>query len=152
MGFGAKITREQERQSGEILKMVQPEDLLEYGMIPEFIGRLPVIAALHDLDRESLIRILQEPKNAIVKQLQKLFEMEGVRLRFTEDALEAVAREAIGRKSGARGLRAILEDCLLDIMYQLPSLENVKECVIDREVILKKGKPFLIYEPVKQHA
>ena len=152
MGFGAKITREQERQSGEILKMVQPEDLLEYGMIPEFIGRLPVIAALHDLDRESLIRILQEPKNAIVKQLQKLFEMEGVRLRFTEDALEAVAREAIGRKSGARGLRAILEDCLLDIMYQLPSLENVKECVIDREVILKKGKPFLIYESVKQHA
>jgi len=152
MGFGAKITREQERQSGEILKMVQPEDLLEFGMIPEFIGRLPAIAALHDLDRASLIRILQEPKNAIIKQLQKLFEMEGVRLRFTEDAMRAVAQEAIGRKSGARGLRAILEDCLLDIMYELPSLENVKECVIDKEVILKKGKPFLIYEPVKQHA
>ena len=140
IGFGAKITREQERQSGEILKMVQPEDLLEFGMIPEFIGRLPVIAALHDLDQASLIRILQEPKNAIIKQLQKLFEMEGVRLRFTEDALKATAQQAIGRKSGARGLRTILEDCLLDIMYELPSLENVKECVIDKEVILKKGK------------
>jgi len=152
IGFGAKITREQERQSGEILKMVQPEDLLEFGMIPEFIGRLPVIAALHDLDQASLIRILQEPKNAIIRQLQKLLEMEGVRLRFTEDALKAAAQQAIGRKSGARGLRTILEDCLLDIMYELPSLENVKECVIDKEVILKKGKPFLIYEPVKQHA
>jgi ATP-dependent Clp protease ATP-binding subunit ClpX len=152
IGFGAKITREQEHQSGEILKMVQPEDLLEFGMIPEFIGRLPVIAALHDLDQASLIRILQEPKDAIIRQLQKLFEMEGVRLRFTEDALKAAAQQAIGRKSGARGLRTILEDSLLDIMYELPSLENVKECVIDKEVILKKGKPFLIYEPVKQHA
>jgi ATP-dependent Clp protease ATP-binding subunit ClpX len=152
MGYGARMTRDQERQSGEILKLVQPEDLLEFGMIPEFIGRLPVIAALHDLNQESLIRILQEPKNAIIKQLQKLFEMEGVRLKFTEDALKATAQEAISRKSGARGLRAILEDCLLDIMYELPSLENVKECVIDKDVILKKGKPFLIYEPVKQHA
>lgn len=152
MGYGARMTRDQERQSGEILKMVQPEDLLEFGMIPEFIGRLPVIAALHDLNQESLITILQEPKNAIIKQLQKLFEMEGVRLKFTEDALKATAHEAISRKSGARGLRAILEDCLLDVMYELPSLENVKECVIDKDVILKKGKPFLIYEPIKQHA
>jgi ATP-dependent Clp protease ATP-binding subunit ClpX len=152
MGFGARIVREKERESGEILRMVQPEDLLEFGMIPEFIGRLPVIAALHDLNQESLIRILQEPKNAIIKQMQKLFEMEGVRLRFTEEALKAAAQEAIGRKSGARGLRTILEDCLLDIMYELPSLENVKECVIDKDVVLKKGKPFLIYESVKQHA
>jgi len=152
MGYGAKITRNDERQSGEILKMVQPEDLLEFGLIPEFIGRLPVIAALEDLDQQALIRILQEPKNALVKQLQKLFEIEGVRLKFTEDALTATALEAIGRRSGARGLRAILEDCLLDIMYELPSLENVKECIIDKDVILKKGKPFLIYEPVKQHA
>jgi ATP-dependent Clp protease ATP-binding subunit ClpX len=152
MGFGAKIAREQERESSEILRMVQPEDLLEFGLIPEFIGRLPVIAALPDLNQESLVRILVEPKNAIVKQLQKLFEMEGVHLRFTEEALKAAAQEAIGRKSGARGLRTILEDCLLDIMYELPSLENVKECVIDKDVILKKGKPFLIYESVKQLA
>jgi ATP-dependent Clp protease ATP-binding subunit ClpX len=152
MGFGAKIAREQERESGEILRMVQPEDLLEFGLIPEFIGRLPVIAALPDLNQESLVRILVEPKNAIIKQLQKLFEMEGVHLRFTEEALKAAAQEAIGRRSGARGLRTILEDCLLDIMYELPSLENVKECVIDKDVILKKGKPFLIYESVKQLA
>jgi ATP-dependent Clp protease ATP-binding subunit ClpX len=152
MGFGAKIAREQEREASEILRMVQPEDLLEFGLIPEFIGRLPVIAALPDLNQESLVRILVEPKNAIVKQLQKLFEMEGVHLRFTEEALKAAAQEAIGRKSGARGLRTILENCLLDIMYELPSLENVKECVIDKDVILKKGKPFLIYESVKQLA
>jgi ATP-dependent Clp protease ATP-binding subunit ClpX len=152
MGFGAKIARQQERESGDILRMVQPEDLLDFGLIPEFIGRLPVLAALPDLNRESLVRILLEPKNAIVKQLQKLFEMEGVHLRFTEEALKATAQEAIGRKSGARGLRTILEDCLLDIMYELPSLENVKECVIDEDVVLKKGKPFLIYESVKQLA
>jgi ATP-dependent Clp protease ATP-binding subunit ClpX len=152
MGFGAKIAREQEREASEILRMVQPEDLLEFGLIPEFIGRLPVIAALPDLNQESLVRILVEPKNALVKQLQKLFEMEGVHLRFTDEALKATAQEAIGRKSGARGLRTILEDCLLDIMYELPSLENVKECVIDKDVILKKGKPFLIYESVKQLA
>lgn len=152
MGYGARIHREPERESGEILKMVQPEDMLEFGMIPEFVGRLPVIAALHDLSQESLIRIMQEPKNAIVKQLQKLFEMEGVSLRFTEEALQITAQEAIGRKAGARGLRTILEDRLLDIMYELPSLENVKECVIDKDVILKKGKPFLIYESVKQLA
>jgi ATP-dependent Clp protease ATP-binding subunit ClpX len=107
---------------------------------------------LHDLNQESLIRILQEPKNAITRQLQKLFEMEGVQLRFTEEALKTTAQEALGRKSGARGLRAILEDCLLDTMYELPSLENIKECVIDKDVILKKGKPYLIYESVKQHA
>jgi ATP-dependent Clp protease ATP-binding subunit ClpX len=152
MGYGARIHRQQERKSGEILDMVQPEDLLEFGLIPEFVGRLPVIAALHDLSQESLIRILQEPKNAIVKQLQKLFAMEEVSLRFTEEALQAIAQEAIDRKAGARGLRTILEDRLLDIMYELPCLENVKECVIDKDVILKKGKPFLIYESVKQLA
>jgi len=152
MGFGAKIVREDQREAGEILKMVRPQDLIEFGMIPEFIGRLPVVAALHDLNQEFLIRILQEPKNAITRQLQKLFEMEGVQLRFTEEALKTTAKEAIGRKSGARGLRAILEDCLLDTMYELPSLENIKECVIDKDVILKKGKPYLIYESVKQHA
>jgi ATP-dependent Clp protease ATP-binding subunit ClpX len=152
IGYGAKIAQNNERQSDELLKMVQPEDLLEFGLIPEFIGRIPVIAALDDLDQQALIRILQEPKNALVKQLQKLFEMEGVRLKFTEDALTAAAQEAIGRKSGARGLRTILEDCLLDIMYELPSLENIKECIIDKDVVLKRGNPFLIYEPVKRHA
>jgi len=152
MGYGAKIVQENRREAGEILKMIQPRDLIEFGMIPEFIGRLPVVAALHDFNQEFLIRILQEPKNAITRQLQKLFEMEGVQLRFTEEALKTTAQEALGRKSGARGLRAILEDCLLDTMYELPSLENIKECVIDKDVILKKGKPYLIYESVKQHA
>jgi len=152
MGYGAKIVQEDRREASEILKMIQPRDLIEFGMIPEFIGRLPVVAALHDLNQESLVRILREPKNAITRQLQKLFEMEGVQLRFTEEALKTTAQEALGRKSGARGLRAILEDCLLDTMYELPSLENIKECVIDKDVILKKGKPYLIYESVKQHA
>ena len=152
IGYGARIMQDKTAEIGNILKDVQPEDLLKYGFIPEFLGRLPVIAPFHDLKEAALIRILTEPKNALLKQYQKLFEMEGVRLRFTDEALKTVAQEAIGRKSGARGLRAILEDCLLETMYELPSLENVKECVIDKDVILKKGKPFLIYESVKQHA
>ncbi len=152
MGFGAKIVRENERNRGDILNWVQPEDLLNFGFIPEFIGRLPVIAPLHDLDEGSLIRILNQPKNALIKQFEKMFEMEGVSLRFTDGALKAIAQEAIGRKSGARGLRTILEACLLETMYELPSLANVKECTISEEVILKKDKPILIYESVKQHA
>jgi ATP-dependent Clp protease ATP-binding subunit ClpX len=126
--------------------------LLNYGFIPEFIGRLPVIAPLNDLSESSLIRILQEPKNALIKQLQKLFALEGVHLHFTADALEAIAGQAIGRKSGARGLRAILESCLLDTMYELPSMINVKECVVGEEVVLKKAKPAIIYDSVKQRA
>jgi ATP-dependent Clp protease ATP-binding subunit ClpX len=152
MGFGAKIIPEKERTISSTLKMVQPEDLIKYGMIPEFLGRLPVIATLHELNEESLIRILKEPKNALIKQYQKLFEMEGANLRFTDSALSAVSREAIKRKSGARGLRAIMESCMLDIMYELPSLENVKECVISEDVVLNKEDPILLFEQTKKQA
>ena len=152
MGFGAKIVRENERNRGNILDRVQPEDLLNFGFIPEFIGRLPVIAPLHDLNEDTLIRILNQPKNALIKQFEKMFEMEGVYLRFTDGALKAIVGEAMKRRSGARGLRTILEACLLETMYELPSLANVKECTISEEVILKKDKPILIYESVKQHA
>jgi ATP-dependent Clp protease ATP-binding subunit ClpX len=152
MGFGAKIKKEEERSIGDILKEVQPEDLIKYGMIPEFIGRLPVIATLDELNENALKRILKEPKNALVKQFHKLFELEGVNLRLTDSALNAIASEAIKRKSGARGLRAIMESCMLDIMYEIPSVENVKECVISEDVILKKEDPILLYEQTKKQA
>ncbi len=131
---------------------VQPEDLLNFGFIPEFVGRLPVIATLDELDEAALIQIAAEPKNAITKQYKKLFEMEGVELRFTDSALQAIAKEAIQRKIGARGLRAIMEACMLEIMYQLPSIQNVKECVITEDVVLKKANPIIGYHPVKKHA
>jgi ATP-dependent Clp protease ATP-binding subunit ClpX len=152
MGFGAKIVGESERTVSDTLKMVQPEDLIKYGMIPEFLGRLPVIATLHELNEESLIRILKEPKNALIKQYQKLFELEGVNLRFTDSAIAAVSKEAVKRKSGARGLRAIMETCMLDIMYELPSLENVKECVISEDVVFNKEDPILLFEQTKKQA
>ena len=132
--------------------MVQPEDLIKFGLIPEFLGRLPVIATLDELNEEALIRILKEPKNALLKQFQKLFEMEGVNLRLTDSALSAIAKEAMKRKSGARGLRAILEACMLDIMYELPSAENVKECVIGEDVVMHKEDPILLYEQTKKQA
>ncbi|MBI5551729.1 MAG: ATP-dependent Clp protease ATP-binding subunit ClpX [Desulfobacterales bacterium] len=152
MGFGAKVVKEKEASLGEILKEVQPEDLIKYGMIPEFLGRLPVIATLDELSAKTLVRILTEPKNALVKQYQKLFEVEGVNLRLTDSALAAVADQAIKRKSGARGLRAILENCMLDIMYEIPSIENVKECVISEDVVLHKEDPILLYEQTKKQA
>jgi ATP-dependent Clp protease ATP-binding subunit ClpX len=152
MGFGAKIKKEEERAIGDILKEVQPEDLIKFGLIPEFLGRLPVIATLDELNENSLIRILTEPKNALLRQFQKLFEIEGVNLRMTESALKAIAREAINRKSGARGLRAILESCMLDIMYEIPSIKSVKECVISEDVVLKKEEPILLYEQTKKQA
>jgi ATP-dependent Clp protease ATP-binding subunit ClpX len=152
MGFGAKVVKEKEASLGEILKAVQPEDLVKFGMIPEFLGRLPVIATLEELSAETLVRILTEPKNALVKQYQKLFEVEGVNLRLTDSALAAVADQAIKRKSGARGLRAILENCMLDIMYEIPSIENVKECVISEDVVLHKEDPILLYEQTKKQA
>jgi len=152
MGFGAKIVSDKEGTTGNILKMVQPEDLLLYGFIPEFLGRLSVIAPLHDLNEEALIRVLTEPRNALIKQFQKLFEMTGVTLNFTAGALEAIAKEAIKRKSGARGLRSIMETCLLDVMYEIPSVENVKACIVNEEVVLGRGTPILIYESVKQQA
>jgi ATP-dependent Clp protease ATP-binding subunit ClpX len=146
MGFGAKIVKEKEESIGEILKFVQPEDLIKFGMIPEFLGRLPVIATLDELSAATLIRILTEPKNALVKQYQKLFEMEGVNLRLTDSALSAIADQAIKRKSGARGLRAILESSMLSIMFEIPSVENVRECVIGEDVVLNKEDPILLYE------
>jgi len=152
MGFGAKVVKEKEASLGEILKAVQPEDLVKFGMIPEFLGRLPVIATLEELSAKTLVRILTEPKNALVKQYQKLFEVEGVNLRLTDSALSAVADQAIKRKSGARGLRAILENCMLDIMYEIPSIENVKECVISEDVVLHKEDPILLYEQTKKQA
>ncbi|WP_319405316.1 ATP-dependent Clp protease ATP-binding subunit ClpX [uncultured Desulfosarcina sp.] len=152
MGFGAKVKKDTERSLGETLRQVQPEDLIKFGLIPEFLGRLPVIATLDELSAESLVRILTEPKNALLKQYKKLFEIEGVNLRLTDNALAAIADEALKRKSGARGLRAILESCMLDIMYDIPSKEDVKECVIGEEVVLKKEAPILLYEPSKKQA
>jgi ATP-dependent Clp protease ATP-binding subunit ClpX len=152
MGYGAKIYKKEEKNVGEILKYVQPEDLIKFGLIPEFLGRLPVLATLDELNEDSLIRILTEPKNSLVKQFKKLFEIEGVNLRFTDAGLSAIAKEAIKRKSGARGLRAILEACMLEVMYEIPSIDNVKECVIGEEVILKGEKPILLYEQTKKQA
>ncbi|MFO7494115.1 MAG: ATP-dependent Clp protease ATP-binding subunit ClpX [Desulfobacterales bacterium] len=152
MGFGAKIKKPEEKSTGEILKMVRPEDLIKYGLIPEFLGRLPVIATLGELSESSLIRILTEPRNALIKQFQKLFEIEGVNLRFTDAALKAIAGEAVKRKSGARGLRAIIESCMLDIMYDIPSAENVKECVVGEEVVLNQEPPILLYEQNQKKA
>jgi ATP-dependent Clp protease ATP-binding subunit ClpX len=145
IGFGAEVRAPDERRVGEVLRECEPEDLLKFGLIPEFIGRLPVVATLEDLDEGALIRILTEPKNALVKQYQRLFEMEGVKLGFTKDALEGVAKKAITRKTGARGLRSILEANLLDTMFELPSLEGVSEVAINREVIEGRAKPLYIY-------
>jgi ATP-dependent Clp protease ATP-binding subunit ClpX len=152
MGFGAKVKKENERSLGETLLQVKPEDLIKFGLIPEFLGRLPVIATLDELSAETLVRILTEPKNALLKQYKKLFEIEGVNLRLTDSALAAIADEALKRKSGARGLRAIMESCMLEIMYDIPSKQDVKECVIGEEVVLKKEAPILLYEPSKKQA
>jgi len=152
MGFGAKIMSEDEKSLGEILRTVEPEDLLKFGLIPEFLGRMPVIATLDELSESTLIRIIQEPKNALVKQYKKLFEIEGVNLRFTDSAFLAIAKEAVKRKSGARGLRAIMEKSLLDIMYKIPSTENVKECVVSEDVVLNREDPILLYEQEQESA
>jgi len=152
MGFGAKVVSQTEGSTSEILKMIETEDLIKFGLIPEFMGRLPVVATLQELDEEALIKILTLPKNAIIKQFQKLFEIEGVNLRFTDSALSAIASESVKRKAGARGLRAILESSMLDIMYELPSIGGVKECVVGEEVILNKEEPILLYENSKKQA
>src|SRR5690242_4151479 len=152
IGFGAEIKSREDRRVGDLLALIQPEDLLKYGLIPEFVGRLPVVATLHDLDEGALVRILREPKNAIIKQYQKYFELEKVRLKFTDDAVAAVAREAMKRGTGARGLRAVLEEVMLEVMYELPSLPGLKECIITREVILNKDRPILISEQKEQSA
>ena len=145
IGFGADVRAPDERKTGEILREVEPEDLLGFGLIPEFVGRLPVIATLDDLEADALVEILVKPKNALVKQYEKLFDMENVTLAFTDDALDAVAHKAIARKTGARGLRSILEGILLDPMFDLPGYDSVEEVVINREVVEGRAQPLLIY-------
>jgi ATP-dependent Clp protease ATP-binding subunit ClpX len=145
MGFGAEVQGPDERKTGELLGEVEPDDLLKFGLIPEFVGRLPVVATLTDLDEKALVQILVEPKNALVKQYQKLFEMEDVRLTLTEDALKAIAKKAILRKTGARGLRSIMETILLETMFELPSLHGVEEVVINKEVANTNAKPVFVY-------
>jgi ATP-dependent Clp protease ATP-binding subunit ClpX len=145
IGFGAEVSGPDERRAGEILREVEPEDLLKFGLIPEFIGRLPVIATLEDLDEATLVRILEEPKNALTKQFARLFELEGVRLEFTDDALKAIAQKAIKRNTGARGLRSIVEACLLDLMFEIPGMEGVESVAIDRGSVEGTAKPKMVY-------
>jgi len=149
MGFGAKVERKAEHTMGELLSQVEPQDLLEFGLIPEFVGRIPVIAAMSELTKDDLIRALTEPRNALVKQYTKLFGLEAVELKFTPDALEAVAQEALHRQGGARSLRTILEECMLDIMYEVPYLPDIAECIITRRVIEGTGKPDLRFAEKK---
>jgi ATP-dependent Clp protease ATP-binding subunit ClpX len=146
LGFGADIPSRRDKRIGELLEVVQPEDLLKFGLIPEFVGRLPVIATLHELNEDALIDILTKPKNAIVKQFARLLDMDGVKLSFSDKALKAVASQALKRNAGARGLRAILEHAMLDIMYEVPSQRGVKEVLVSEETILKGDKPLVVYE------
>ena len=150
LGFGAEIKSRDEFKLGELLREVQPEDLLKFGLIPEFIGRLPMLATLHELNEDALIEILTTPRNSLVKQFQKLFEMDGVRCKFTKGALKAVAKKALARESGARGLRAILEESMLDIMYDVPSKSGIKEVVINEDVIRRGDQPLIVYENEKE--
>lgn len=145
IGFGADVRGEEKRKTGEILVAIEPEDLVKYGLIPEFVGRLPVVATLDDLDEDALVEILTKPKNALVKQYEKLFEMEKVKLEFDDKALRSIAQKAISRKTGARGLRAILEDILLDMMYDTPGNEEISEVVINKDVVDDKKKPVVVY-------
>ena len=150
MGFGADVKDPDERRVGELFKQLEPEDLLKFGLIPEFVGRLPVIATLEDLDEEALVTILTQPKNALVKQYQRLFELEDVQLSFTDDALQSIAKRAIQRKTGARGLRSILEDILLDTMFELPGQSDVSEVVVNDEAVTAGAAPLLIYADAKK--
>jgi len=150
LGFGAPIKRKKERNLNEILSYIEPEDLLKYGLIPEFIGRLPVIATMEELDKVALVRILIEPKNALIRQFKKMFSLQNVKLTVTGDALEEIARKAINRSSGARGLRTIMEDVMLDIMYDLPNTTDVEECIINAEVINKEKEPVLVQKKIAQ--
>jgi ATP-dependent Clp protease ATP-binding subunit ClpX len=145
-GKGQAAAAPPPRDKSNLLGQIQPTDLIKYGLIPEFVGRLPVVATLHDLDKPALVEILTQPKNAIARQYQRLFEYENVKLRFTDDALEAIAELAIQRKIGARGLRMIIEDLMLELMYNLPSMKKVRECVVTREVVLDREKPATLIE------
>ncbi len=152
MGFGADVRDNDERGVGEIFKDLEPEDLLKFGLIPEFVGRLPVLATLEDLDEDALVTILTKPKNALVKQYQRLFELEDAELAFTDDALKAIAKKAIERKTGARGLRSILEDILLDTMFELPGMKNVTEVVVNEEAVSSDSQPLIIYADASQES
>jgi len=146
MGFKADVKKKSEKNVQEVLEQVQPGDLIKYGLIPEFVGRLPVIGILGELDRAALVKILTEPRNALIKQYQRIFEYENVTLTFTKDALESIAEQTLQRKIGARGLRLILEDLMLDLMYQLPSRTDITECVITKEVVENKVAPIILME------
>ena len=152
VGFGQDILTRKEKRIGEVLGLVEPEDLIKYGLIPEFVGRLPVVAILDELDEPAMIKILTEPKNALIKQYQRLLSLDNVRLKFTDGALSAIAKKAGQRKTGARGLRAILEEVMLDVMYEIPSQKGIKECVINEEIIVKNEKPILLYEKQAESA
>ncbi|MBT1279294.1 ATP-dependent Clp protease ATP-binding subunit ClpX [Thermoanaerobacter sp. CM-CNRG TB177] len=150
LGFGSDVQSRKEKNIGEILSHIMPEDLLKFGMIPEFIGRVPIVVTLDPLDKEDLVRILTEPKNALVKQYEKLFELDGVKLEFDKKALNLIADKALERKTGARGLRAILEEIMLDVMYEIPSSENIEKCIITEETVLKKAPPTLVYSDAQK--
>ncbi|MBI5408698.1 MAG: ATP-dependent Clp protease ATP-binding subunit ClpX [Nitrospirae bacterium] len=152
VGFGAEPKTVHGKKIDDVLKQVQPQDMIKYGLIPEFVGRLPVVATLEELSEEALVRILTEPKNAIIKQYQRLLSFDNVKLKFTDGAFTAIAKEAIRRKTGARGLRAILEDVMLDVMYDVPSQRNIKECLITEDVIIRREKPLLSYEDQAESA
>jgi len=150
MGFGANVQTKKDRPLAELLDKIQPQDLVKFGLIPEFVGRIPILTHVDDLSEENLVRILVEPKNALVKQYQKLLELDGVRLSFTPNALKAIAHEAVERKTGARGLRNVMEQIMLDIMYRIPSLPGVKECLVNQAVIKDRAEPVLLYEDSKE--
>jgi ATP-dependent Clp protease ATP-binding subunit ClpX len=145
MGFGAKIASKRDKRTGELLAQVHPEDLIKFGLIPEFVGRLPVVATLNELDKGTLVEILKEPKNSLVRQYQTIMGFENVTLKFTDDALEAIAEEALKRNVGARGLKIIIEELMLDIMYTIPSQDAISECVITREVVENRSQPITLY-------
>jgi ATP-dependent Clp protease ATP-binding subunit ClpX len=152
VGFGADVVSLKDKRIGSLLKQVEPQDLIKYGLIPEFVGRLPVVATLDELDETALVKILTEPKNALIKQYQKLLSLDNVKLRFTDGAISAIARLALQRKTGARGLRAILEELMLDVMYEIPSQKDVAECIVNEDTVLKREKPILIYRHTLESA
>lgn len=152
LGFGAEVISQKEKKIGNILSLLEPEDLIKYGLIPEFVGRLPVTAVLDELDEAALVRILTEPKNSLIRQYQKLLSFEDVKLRFTDSALTAIAKKAVQRKTGARGLRAILEEIMLDVMYEIPSEKGIAECIINEDTVVKKERPILIYKKQAESA
>ena len=152
MGFGSEVKSKQKRNASELLELVQPEDLVQYGLIPEFIGRLPVAVTLNELNEDALVRILIEPKNALVKQYKRLLEMDGVQLKFTPEALKAIAKKALAQKAGARGLRSILENAMLEIMYEIPSEESVREVIVNEEVMLRNEKPLILFQDENKSA